>query len=213
MCCLVPKLCLRLPTRTLYSTWGLDWESVLEASSHLDPAHRGTGGRLGGWKRGGGVAPSCMFVVLLFILAVVLWFSLQFVCCFDTASTSWAAPTPQKSTPSSQSPFSKLLELYPFFPKGGGCFLWFFNYFYFNLFLAVFVVSICWVFVAVHRLPPVAASRGYSSLRCMGFSLRWLLCCGARALGAWASVVVARGLSTYGSRALERRHSSCGSRA
>ena len=34
----------------------------------------------------------------------------------------------------------------------------------------------------------VAASGGYSSLWCAGFS-----CCGAWALGAWASVVVARG--------------------
>ena len=33
--------------------------------------------------------------------------------------------------------------------------------------------------------------------------------CGARALGAWASVVVARGLSSCGSRALEHRLSSC----
>ena len=34
--------------------------------------------------------------------------------------------------------------------------------------------------------------------------------CGARAVGARASVVVARGLSSCGSRALERRPSSCG---
>ena len=43
---------------------------------------------------------------------------------------------------------------------------------------------------------------------CSGFS-----CCGARALGARASVVVARGLSSCGSRALERRLSSCGTQA
>ena len=36
------------------------------------------------------------------------------------------------------------------------------------------------------------------------------LCCSAWALGAWASVVVACGLSSCGSRALERRLSSCG---
>ena len=36
-----------------------------------------------------------------------------------------------------------------------------------------------------------------------------LTCCGAWALGAQASVVVARGLSSYGSRALEHRLSSC----
>ena len=39
------------------------------------------------------------------------------------------------------------------------------------------------------------------------------LCCGARAVGARASVVVALRLSNCGSRALERRLSSCGARA
>ena len=38
-------------------------------------------------------------------------------------------------------------------------------------------------------------------------------CCGARALGAQASVVVACGLSSCGSWALEHRLSSCGARA
>ena len=46
-----------------------------------------------------------------------------------------------------------------------------------------------WVFVAVHGLSLVVASRGYSSLWCTGFS-----CCRSRALGTRASVVVARGL-------------------
>ena len=41
---------------------------------------------------------------------------------------------------------------------------------------------------------------------CAGATLR----CGAQALDAWASVVVARGLRSCGSRALERRLSSCG---
>ena len=72
----------------------------------------------------------------------------------------------------------------------------------------------------------VAASGGYSLLRCAGFSLRWLLLfrstgtrcagfssCGARALGVRASVVVARRLSSCGSRALEHRLSSCDARA
>ena len=40
---------------------------------------------------------------------------------------------------------------------------------------------------------------------CGGFS-----CCGAQALGAQASVVVAHGLSSCGLRALERRLCSCG---
>ena len=70
-----------------------------------------------------------------------------------------------------------------------------------------------WVFVAARGLSLVAASRGYSSVPCTGFSLGWLLLCGARALGTRASVVVARGLSSCGSRALERRLSSRGARA
>ena len=48
---------------------------------------------------------------------------------------------------------------------------------------------------------------GARASHCGGFS-----CCGARALGSWASVVVARGLSSYSSRALEHRLGSCGAR-
>ena len=43
---------------------------------------------------------------------------------------------------------------------------------------------------------------------CCGYS-----CCGAPALGAWASVVLAHGLSSCRVRALECRLSSCGTRA
>ena len=32
-----------------------------------------------------------------------------------------------------------------------------------------------WVFIAACGLSLAAASRGYSSLQCVGFSLRWLL--------------------------------------
>ena len=49
---------------------------------------------------------------------------------------------------------------------------------------------------------------GARASHCSGFS-----CCGARALGTWASVVVARGLSSCGSWALEHRLSSCGTRS
>ena len=49
---------------------------------------------------------------------------------------------------------------------------------------------------------------GARASHCGGFS-----CYGARALGPRASVVVARGLSSCGSWALEHRLSSCGSRA
>ena len=70
-----------------------------------------------------------------------------------------------------------------------------------------------WVFVAAHGLSLVAASGGYSSLRCTCFSLCGFSCRGAQALGARASVVVARGLTSCDLRALERRLSSCGTRA
>ena len=39
------------------------------------------------------------------------------------------------------------------------------------------------------------------------------LCCGAQAIGEWASVVVAHGLNSCGSWALEHRLSSCGAQA
>ena len=51
-------------------------------------------------------------------------------------------------------------------------------------------------------------SCGEQATHCGGFS-----CCGAWVLGAWASVVVARGLSSCGSWALECRLGSCGARA
>ena len=74
-------------------------------------------------------------------------------------------------------------------------------FFFFNFWLH-------WFFVAAHRLSLVAVSGGYSLLWCGGF-----YCCGAQALGAQTSVVVACGLRSCGSQALERRLSSCGTRA
>ena len=62
-----------------------------------------------------------------------------------------------------------------------------------------------WVFVAARRL---SLSCGAQASRCGGFS-----CHRAQALGAQASVVVTHGLSSCGSWALERRLSSCGTRA
>ena len=64
--------------------------------------------------------------------------------------------------------------------------------------------------VAAHGLSLVASSGaalhcGVWASHCSGFS-----CCGARTLGAQASVVAACGFSSCGSRALERRLSSCG---
>ena len=60
-----------------------------------------------------------------------------------------------------------------------------------------------WVFVAACRLSLVEASGGYSSLRCMGFSLRWLLL-------LWSTGFRRAGFSSCGSWALENRLSSCG---
>ena len=84
----------------------------------------------------------------------------------------------------------------------------FFRIFKKNKFILFIYFWLRWVFVAVCRLSLVVVSRGYPSLWCTGFS-----CCGARALGTEASVVVACRLSGCGSRSLERRLSSCGARA
>ena len=79
----------------------------------------------------------------------------------------------------------------------------------FILFIYLFIYFwLRWVFVAEHGLSLVAASRGYSSFRCGGYSS-----CGAWALGARASVVAARGLSSCSLWALECRLSSCGAQA
>ena len=72
-----------------------------------------------------------------------------------------------------------------------------FFFFLINLF---FYVWLRWVFVAARGLSLVVVSGGFS-------------CCGARALGTWASVVVAHVLSSCGACALELRLSSCGARA
>ena len=53
--------------------------------------------------------------------------------------------------------------------------LWEISFFFF-LFIYLFIYFwLCWVFIAVHGLSLVAVSGGYSSLRCVGFSLSWLL--------------------------------------
>ena len=69
------------------------------------------------------------------------------------------------------------------------------------------------VFVAKHGLSLVAVIGATlrcsaQASHCSGFS-----CCKAQALGTWASVIVARELSSCSSWALECRLSSCGSRA
>ena len=56
-----------------------------------------------------------------------------------------------------------------------------------------------WVFVAVRGLSLVALSRGYSWLRCMGFSLQWLLLLRSSGSRHAGSAVVARRLWSAGS--------------
>ena len=84
---------------------------------------------------------------------------------------------------------------------------------FFNKFIYLCYFWLCWVFVAMHGLSLFARAGAtlHCSARashCGGFS-----CCGARALGARASVVVAHRLTSCGMQALERRLSSCGARA
>ena len=74
------------------------------------------------------------------------------------------------------------------------------NFFSFLKKICLFIFWLHWVFVAVCGLSLVAASRGYSSLWCTAFSLRWLLLLrstGSRHVGfssydVRTSVVVAR---------------------
>ena len=66
-------------------------------------------------------------------------------------------------------------------------------FFKINLFY-LFIFWLHWVFVAACGLSLVAASGGSSSLRCMGFSLRWLLLLRSTGSRCTGSVVVAHGL-------------------
>ena len=72
----------------------------------------------------------------------------------------------------------------------------FFFYKFIYLFLFIYF-WLCWVFVSVRGLSPVAASRGHSSSRCAGLSLSrppLLRSTGSRRAG---SVVVAHGPSCF----------------
>ena len=86
----------------------------------------------------------------------------------------------------------------------------FHSFFFINLFILFIYFWLLWVFIAARGVSLVAASRGYCSFRQQAFHCGGFSCCGAWALGARASVVVARGLSSCGLWALECRLSSCG---
>ena len=88
------------------------------------------------------------------------------------------------------------------------CHSFFFSNLFIYLFLAVLGLRCC--------------ARAFLQLRRVGATLRCgarashysgFSCCGARALGTQASVVVVRRLSSCGSWVLERRLSSCGTQA
>ena len=75
-----------------------------------------------------------------------------------------------------------------------------------NKFIYLIYFWLHWVFIAARGLSLVVMSRGYSSLWCAGFSLRWLLL--LRSAGSRHA-----GFSSCGSQALEHRLSSCSARA
>ena len=80
-------------------------------------------------------------------------------------------------------------------------------------FVFFFFFWLCWVFVGARRLSLVAASGGSSSLRFEGFSLQWLLLLWSTGSRRTGSIVVACGLGSCGSWALECRLSICGAQA
>ena len=88
-------------------------------------------------------------------------------------------------------------------------FLFFFFFSLFNLFIFGCVGSSL-LRVGFLQLQRVGATLccGMRASHCGGFS-----CCGAQALGTWASVIVALRLSSCGSWALEHRLCSCGTQA
>ena len=93
--------------------------------------------------------------------------------------------------------------------KVGVFFYWngyFRNGVFFCFFVLLFYLWLHWVFVAARGLSLVAASGGYPSLQCTGFSLRWLLL--LQSTGSRPA-----GFSSCGLRALEHKLSSCGARA
>ena len=69
-------------------------------------------------------------------------------------------------------------------------------FFFFNLFIYLFIyLWLCWVFVSVRGLSPVAASWGHSSSRCAGLSLSRPLLLRSTGSRRTGSVIVAHGPS------------------
>ena len=75
-------------------------------------------------------------------------------------------------------------------------FVFVFCFFHFLKFIYLFIyLWLCWAFVSVRGLSPVAASGGYSSLLCAGLSLSWPLLLRSTRSRRAGSVVVAHGPS------------------
>ena len=64
-----------------------------------------------------------------------------------------------------------------------------------NYYLFIYYLWLCWVFVSVRGLSPVAASGGHSSSRCAGLSPSWPLLLRSTGFRCAGSVVLAHGPS------------------
>ena len=74
------------------------------------------------------------------------------------------------------------------------------SFFFINLFILFIYFWLHWVFVAAQAFSS-CGERGLLFVAVRGLLTAMASCCRAQALGAWASVVVARGLSSCGTRA------------
>ena len=88
--------------------------------------------------------------------------------------------------------------------------MFFLKFIYFIYFLFLAALGLYFWLCAGFSL--VAVSRGHSSLRCAGLSLRWPPLLQSTGSGHAGPAAVAHGLSSCGSWAPERRPSSCGAR-
>ena len=88
-------------------------------------------------------------------------------------------------------------------------------YYYYFIYLFMYLFIFGCIGSSLPRAGFLQLRRAGATLRCsvQAFHCGGFSCCRARALGMQASVVVACGLSSCGSQALERRLNSCGARA
>ena len=75
-----------------------------------------------------------------------------------------------------------------------------------------FFLWLCWVFVAARAFSGCFKQGMLSSCRAWASHCSGSSCCRARTLGAWASIVVARGLSSCDFLALNHGLNRCGAR-